>query len=35
MQKEQSRIHSLAAYGIIGDTPVRRQELSDVFRMAS
>ena len=31
MQKEQSHIHSVAAYCIIGDTPVRRQELSDVY----
>ena len=37
MQKEQSHIHSLGAYGIIisGDMPVRRKELQNVFRMAS
>ena len=31
--KEQSHIHSLAAYGIIGDTPVRREELQTVCRL--
>ncbi|MGC2670189.1 MAG: hypothetical protein WA220_13510 [Candidatus Nitrosopolaris sp.] len=35
MQKEQSHIHSLAAYGMSSDTPVRRKELSAVFGMAS
>ena len=35
LQKEQSHIHSVTAYCIIGDTPVRRQELLDVFGMAS
>ena len=32
-QKEQSHIHSMAAYGIIigDDTPVRGKELQNVF----
>ena len=35
LQKEQSHIHSVAHIVLLGDTPVRRQELLDGFGMAS
>jgi hypothetical protein len=30
MHRKNNHIHSLAAYGIIGDTPVQREELQNI-----